>query len=477
MRRTILALLISCNIMTIYAQSEAHSIIRERMEAENIPGVAFLIAKDGIILDEGYLGKASLELDVQVTEKSVFAIASMTKTYTAAAILMMARQGLLDLDDSVKKYIPEAPETWEAITIRHLLTHTSGLIEDWELHDWNGSNAMFLSTQTNEGFLKIHFDMDLKFKPGTDSRYASGPFILGVVIERITGKDYETFLQENVFTPLSLQATWVDHPYKIIPNRVAGYFNYDPDIVASPVSGIGNGILIAPVAYGRGDAGIRTTTHDLLGFYNALFSDGLLDSLSRTIMFGPATLNDGNFVSTGAGWMNWPLGGMAISEHSGGFRTGFSSQALVIPEEKFVVIMLTNLRGGASFSTTQELASLYYPALTPLSKKSPVTDQRKEMTDKHLKCFQSISSSTGTDYFHSAFPFTYYSTRLKEVFSQTDSITFLGHKDVKNDDTNFFDVDIHTLRYYRLNGPETYYTTVYLDKNEQLVFIDFPETK
>ena len=164
------------------SQDEAHRMVKERMASKNIPGMAFLIAKDGKILDEGYYGKANLELDADVTKKSVFAIASMSKTYTAAAVLLMAEKGLLRLDDPVNKYIPEAPDSWKPITIRHLLTHSSGLIEDWSLYDWNVSNELFLKTQTDADFLKIHFEEALQFKPGTDVSYASGHFVLGIVI-------------------------------------------------------------------------------------------------------------------------------------------------------------------------------------------------------------------------------------------------------------------------------------------------------
>ncbi len=476
-------LLIFLQYSIAYSQNEAHRIIKERMKSMDIPGIAFLIAKDGKIIDEGYYGKANLELDVEVTEKSVFAIASMSKTYTAAAILLMAENGQLDLDDSIKKYIPEAPDFWKPVTIKHLLTHSSGLVEDWSLYDWNASNELFLKTQTDSDFLKVHFKEELKFKPGTDVSYASGHFILGIVIERITGEFYGAYLEKNIFEPLYLKETYVDHPYKIIPHRVSGYFYYDTDIINSPVSGIGNGISIAPVAHGRGDAGIRTTANDLMKFYNALFTTELLNEQSKKTMFKPATLENGDYISTGAGWMNWPLGGISISEHSGGFRTGFSSQALVIPEDKFVVIVLTNLKGpdnsysGASFPLTKELASIYYPELEQLSKKSPVKDTKIELTNNHLDFFQGIKSNEANVNINRNFPFSYYSNNLKEAISETESITYLGEKKVENQKVNFFSVDIQILRYYRLNGKKTLYTTVYLDKDEKLVFIDYPETE
>ncbi len=461
----------------LHPQDAAHVLIKERMTSKNIPGMAFLIAKEGKIIDEGYYGQANLEVNAEVTKKSVFAIASMSKTYTAAAILLLAEEGLLKLDDSVKKYIPEAPVTWESMTIKHLLMHSSGLVEDWELYDWNKSNEMFLKTQTNEGFLSIHFDQELKFKPGTDTRYASGPFILGIVIERVSGLSYEEYLEKHIFIPLSLKETYVDHPYKIIPQRVAGYFDYDPETINGPVSGIGNGILMAPVAYGRGDAGIRTTASDLLKFYDALFSADFINERSKAMMFEPGVLDNGDLVSFGAGWMNWPLGGLAISEHSGVYRTGFSSQALVIPKDKFVVIILTNLRGGASFRLAQKLAAIYYPELEQLSDKVPVEDTRTDLTRRHLDFFRSINSGADNLAIHEEFPFTYYSKNLKKAISETESITYLGEKNVQEEGVNFFKVDIQTLRYYRLNGKDTRFTTVYLDKSKKLVFLDYPETE
>jgi len=464
-----------------HAQGEAHRIIQERMAAREVPGMAFLIAREGVILDQGYYGKSNVEVDAPVSERSVWAIASMSKTYTAAAVLLMAEQGQLSLDDPIRKYLPEAPETWQPITIRHLLTHSSGMVEDWALYDWKASNELFLRTQTEADYLKVHFQEDLKFPPGTDVAYASGHFLLGVVIERITGEPYASYMEQHVFRPLGLSETYVDHPYQLIPNRVSGYFRHDPEVIGGPVSGIGNGLLIAPVAYGRGDAGIRTTPQDLMRFYEALFTDKLLNERSRRIMFSPAALDNGDPISTGPGWMNWPLAGVAISEHSGGFRTGFSSQALVVPEDRFMVIVLSNLKGlddgqsGADFSLAKELAALYYPEMEPLSRRAPAEDPSPELSAAHLEFIRQLASPEARADVHEHFPYTYYSTRLKEAMAQVVSLTYLGERDVQGEEMEFFDVPIHTLRYYRLGGEQHWYTTVYLDEAERVVFVDHPE--
>ncbi|MEP1032057.1 serine hydrolase domain-containing protein [Ekhidna sp.] len=248
------------------AQQSVDQVVNQRIKEKDVPGFAFIIGKNGKIIEQGYRGLSNVELGVPVTEKSVFAIASMSKAYTAAATLLLMEAGLLSPDDRVTKYIPEAPKSWDAITIWHLLTHSSGLVDDWGLYSWDESNELFLKAQSDSSFLQHLFDHELKFKPGTGTFYSSGPFVLGVVIERITGKYYGEYLQQFIFNPLSLSETYVDHPYKLIPNRVSGYFDHDTTEMDTGISGRGNGILISPVAYGRADVGIRTTAKDLMTF-------------------------------------------------------------------------------------------------------------------------------------------------------------------------------------------------------------------
>lgn len=126
-----------------FAQQRVDQIVNQRIEEKSIPGLSFIVARNGKIVEEGHYGVANLELNVAVTEKSVFAIASMSKTYTAAAILLLAEEKKLDLNDAVRKYIPEAPESWSEITIKQLLTHSSGLADDWGLYSWDRSNELF----------------------------------------------------------------------------------------------------------------------------------------------------------------------------------------------------------------------------------------------------------------------------------------------------------------------------------------------
>lgn len=446
------------------------------MEEKNIPGIAFTISQNGKMIEEGYYGLANLELNVAVTEKSVFAIASMSKTYTAAAVLLLAEERQLGLNDPVKKYIPEVPDSWKDITIKHLLTHSSGLVDDWGLYSWDKSNELFLKTQTDSAFLQHLFAQGLLFKPGTRHAYSCGPFVLGLVIERITGRYYEEYLKSNIFKPLHLKETFVDHPYNIIPNRVSGYIFHDTTKMNTGVSGMGNGILLAPVSYGRADVGIRTTARDLMKFYNALLTGKLLNEQSMQMMFKPSTLDNGDFIPTAPGWMNWPLAGNLIAEHSGGFRTGFNSQAFVVPKDNFVIILLSNLHGGISFSLIQKIAALYNAEFSQLSKRTLQLDDKPELTAQHLELFKSlVSGSINKKVVNENFPKSYFSSRLKKSISATESLVFLGQDNVEDRNLKLFGERIYTLRYYKLIKSKELFTTVSLDKDAKVVFIDYPE--
>ena len=402
----------------------------------------------------------------------------MSKTFTAAAVLLLAEEKQINLNDSVTKYIPEAPESWNEITILHLLTHTSGLVDDWGLYSWDRSNELFLNSQSDSLILKKLFNTKLQFKPGTSAKYSCGPFVLGVVIERVTGQYYEEYLKKVIFGPLDLTETYVDHPYKIIPNRVSGYFVYDTSEINAGVSGLGNGILMAPVNYGRADVGIRTTARDLLKFYNALTTGRLLNEYSMNVMFSPPKLDNGDYVSTAPGWMIWPLVGNLSVDHSGGFRTGFNSHGFVIPKDNFVVILLTNLQGSLNFTFSRQIAAKYYPELTLFSTKKPKTDNRPEVTLQHLELFKSLDSDAlNDDLVNENYPIAYLPEALKKSIASVESVVFLGEDDIRDKNLKLFGVKIQKLRYYKLNRSRSLYVTVSLDNDGKVVFIDYPETR
>ncbi len=461
---------------TVMSQSEVHKLVKNRIAEFNIPGLAFIVAKKGEIIEEGYYGKANIELNSPITKNSVFAIASMSKTFTAAAILLLEEKGQLSLDDPILNFIPEAPESWNKITLEHLLTHASGLPDDWELFSWEESIEFFIRNQNDNEFLQALFKQELKYSPGTNKSYSCGPFVLGVVIKRITGKDYANFLKDEIFDPLDLHQTFVDDPYKIIENRVSGYIVHDSTQMKTRFSGLGNGLLVSPISYGRADVGIRTSTRDLLKFYNALINGKLLNEKSTKKMFGPANLDNGDLTPYGAGWMNWPMRGLMISEHSGIFRTGFSSQVFIFHRDELVIILLTNLFGGSSFDFTQELAAVYNPAFTKISRRPTISDNASYLTKQHLQFFKDYyNNNIDEEMVTEMATINYFSNPIKESFRGIKSIEFLGEENFNTDEIKVFGIGIEKMRYYKLDADTTIYTVLLLDKNQRIVYFDYPE--
>jgi CubicO group peptidase (beta-lactamase class C family) len=187
------------------------------------PGCAVLIAKKGQVIYQKSYGSANLELNVLLKPEMVFNLASITKQFTAIAILQLEEQHKLSLQDSVQKYIPDFPSKKYSITIENLLTHTSG-IKDY-LQIQNPQPYMERWDFSPKELVNAFKDLPLEFEPDTKYKYSnSGYALLGYIIEKISGKDYQTYINENILRPLSLKNTYYDNSSTIIPNRVSGYY-------------------------------------------------------------------------------------------------------------------------------------------------------------------------------------------------------------------------------------------------------------
>lgn len=176
------------------------------MDKHQIPGVALAVVKNGqVIKAQGY-GLANLELNVPVTPESVFELASVTKSFTATAIMMLVEEGKVGLDDKISTYLVNAPDSWRDITVRHLLTHTASLSPNQEETRENSELANYTSAEMFEGISEWSLD----FAPGERWQYFDpGYFLLGMIIEEQSGKRYREFLRERIFEPLGMTKTTV----------------------------------------------------------------------------------------------------------------------------------------------------------------------------------------------------------------------------------------------------------------------------
>lgn len=319
-------------------------LVREEMRTHRIPGVALMVIKDGQELKTVVYGLANLELSVPVHSNTVFEIGSLTKQFTAAGILLLQQQGKLSVDDPIARHLPAAPDAWTHITIRHLLTHTSGIKSYTGMNGFEWSKHL---TQTQ--FIQAVAAAPTDFAPGAAWKYSnSGYNLLGFILENVSGRSYWQFLRENIWRPLGMNATTDRNPGVIITNRAAGYeqtnrlhINRDYDLTDIFSAGA-----------------IVSTVGDLARWHGALDGQSLLTPESKAQMWTPARLNDGQATSYGFGWFIQTLDGHRNIGHNGA-TSGFSASGQRYPDDGLNVIVLTNTDEMIAGPLARRVAAVY----------------------------------------------------------------------------------------------------------------------
>jgi CubicO group peptidase (beta-lactamase class C family) len=255
----------------------------------------------------------------------------VTKQFTAACILLLEERGKLRIEDHIKKYLPDAPAAWDQITIFNLLTHTSGIPNFTSLPDYRSTEAV---PTTPEQLVARFRDKPLEFAPGGSWNYSnSGYVLLGYLIEKITGKSYSEFIQENIFAPLGMKDSGYDSNTKIIADRAVGYARGPDGMVIA-------GYIDMSIPFSAG--GLYSTTGDLLRWEQALYGGKLLTPASLQKMTTPFRNN----YAFGLMVQKAPNGDRIFS-HGGGIE-GFNTEVAYIPASHIAVIVLANLNGRAA---------------------------------------------------------------------------------------------------------------------------------
>lgn len=334
------------------------SYIEREMRERQIPGLALAIVRNGRIVEERAFGLASVENDVPVTAGTRFALASLTKQFTAAGIMMLAEEGRLDLDAPITRYLPEdAPAAWEAITTRHLLTHTSGLPPIGQ--GFGGRESLYgrIRIPTVDAWRDARLDT-LHSRPGERWAYSDvAYFILGMITERASGEDWRTFMRRRIFEPLAMDETFVLDPIGIHRSLARGYTLRDGMLTN----------LHRPWQFELpSHFGMFSTVGDLAKWDAALYTDRLLSAESRREMWTPVRLADGSTHPYGFGWEVHRTAGPALLRHTG--ITG--TEIVRVPEAGVTVIVLTNLGRGfggsaRSWGIARAIAEMMVPAVAP----------------------------------------------------------------------------------------------------------------
>ncbi|MCP5107592.1 MAG: beta-lactamase family protein [bacterium] len=304
--------------------------VETNMETLKIPGLAVAFYKDGFTWSKGF-GYSDLENKIPVTPRTRFRLASVTKPMTATAILKLAEDGKLKLDDEVQKYVPYFPKKRWPVTIRHLLGHLGGIShyrEDPELHIKTHHNT--------RQAIAVFKDFDLEAEPGTKYRYTSyGYNLLGAVVEGASGQSFSQYMTENIWKPLGMTDTVMDIADDIIPNRTRGYRRIEGKVKNAEFIDISSRFA---------GGGTLSTVLDLLKFSRGLDKGKILSLETQKKMYVPMMTKDKRRTRYGMGWSPDYLSGYWNVSHGGG-QAGTSTYLLRFPGENFSVAVASNLQG------------------------------------------------------------------------------------------------------------------------------------
>lgn len=334
------------------------SCIASQMAIRHIPGLALAVIRDGVpVKIKGY-GFANLELNVPVTPQTVFQSASVGKQFTAAIVMLLVEQGKIRLDEPISTYLPDPPPAWRKITMRHLLTHTSGIVD----HMGDSLAPDLRRDYTEDQMLGLLRRYPLAFQPGEKWAYTNAGYaLIGVIIHRVSGRYFGDLLKQYVFGPLAMETARIISEPDIVPNRAAGYRLEKGEWK--------NQDWVAPSFNTTAAGSLHISILDLVKWDAALSSGKILSKSSYDQMWSRVRLTSDSLHPYGFGWMLSPVNGHRSVYHPGGWQ-GFNNCIARYPDDRLSVILLTNLAADNPCRIAQAVAGIYVPGLAV---KDPLT--------------------------------------------------------------------------------------------------------
>ena len=361
--RFCVAILLTLNAAVAHSQqpesTSVDSYIRGRMQDLHIPGLSIAVIKEGSIVQAKGYGLANLETNTPATPETVFKTASLSKPIIATAVMLLVQEGKIGLDDKVSKYLDGTPDSWREITIRHLLTHTSGIVRD-------PSDYHPYSEQAVTDSIKAVYPVPLSFQPGEKWLYSNvGYHALAEIITKVSGRPWDEFIAEKLFVPARMTSTRTTTVTEIVPHRASGYqWKNDRMIHAE------DWIAVRP------SGAFLSTVLDLAKWDAFLDANSILSAASRKLMWTPVTLNDKKSADYGFGWFVDSFLGHSRIHHDGQFP-GFRSDYEHFEDDKLTVIVLANCDQARLESLAVKIAGFYAPALAtpPFTLRAEVVSQ------------------------------------------------------------------------------------------------------
>lgn len=323
--------------------------VRGEMARQHIPGVAVGVVRAGTVLAAKGYGLANVELDVPVSAETIFQSGSLGKMFTAAAVMLQVEAGRIALTDPIAKFFPGAPPAWQGITVRHLLTHTSGIPE------YTDGAVDLRRDYTEDQLAQMAYGLKPDFAPGEKWKYSNtGYVLLGIVIHKASGKFYGDVLAERVFTPLGMTTTRVISEADIVPHRAAGY-----RLVKGELK---NQEWVSPSLNTTADGALYFSVRDLIAWDAGVRAGKILSAASWREVFSPVRLNDGKTFAYGFGWALGTRGGQPVYRHGGAWQ-GFETHYARFDRGELSVIVLTNLQQAEPGKIVDAIAAALDPQL------------------------------------------------------------------------------------------------------------------
>jgi CubicO group peptidase (beta-lactamase class C family) len=425
-------------------------MIRAFLQRHKIPSAAIAVAQNGRVVKAAGYGVANLELNVPATDSTVYEIGSISKQFAAEAVLLLVEDGKLGLDDPIARYL-KVPDAWRAITIRHIVTHTSGL-KDWD----GGPDFSYAREYSAADYIDMVNRYPLTFPPGERFAYTSAGYpLLGLIVDSVAREPYETFVRRRIFAPAGLRATRFKHPYDVVPNRSGGYVdtagvfkNGEP----------GRPSVIAP------SGGIMSTAREMAEWMIALEAGRIVKPATLQRMETAIELPGGRTFSAGMAWFLDTFHGHRLFLHNGSTVAGFSSVVYRYPDDRLAVVVLFNMdRFNAVNSLATRIASYYgTPLWTGAFPERP--DPEPVLTAKLVAMLAAVAERRDTDVLAPNLRNPGNPPRTNPAFGfsgKVDRFAFLDREDLGAAGVNRFGNQIrYVYRYKLVAGQRVIYYTI-----------------
>ncbi len=443
------------------------NFVKKEIIKRKIPGLSLAVIRDGKVIKATGYGFADLENKVPAAKDTVYEIGSISKQFAAEAVMLLVEENKINLDDSINKYLPaNAPETWQKITVRNLLNHTSGL-KDWtELKDFS-----YRREYSAEEFIALVKDFPLTFQPNENWLYSNTNLpLIGIIVERASGKSFEDFVTERIIKPLNFPSIRFKHQQDVVPNRATGYEwrnnKWENGEPFRPK-------VIAP------SGGILATATDLAKWWEAVLQGRVVKQTSLEQMLSPAKLNNGRTVAHGFAFFTDSFNGHKMIQHFGSTVGGFGSIVRYYPQEKITIAVIGNLEDGGFGAEyiVKRVAGFYIPgAFTGGMKEMP--DATPNQTQNHLQLLKDIADNKNSEMlaanYASRIPATF-RQQLAENLNQMKTFAYLGKEKITPDHFILDPTLAEIFHYKMMLANKTVYYHLRITKEGKIGWIVFED--